>query len=330
MSETALADRVRGCLFGAFIADALAMPVHYYYETDKLRRDYGRVEEYVAPKNPHADSFMGEATYKAPNPRGEILHDQAKYWGQDGIHYHQLLQPGENTLNLQLARGVWDGLREDIDYDVDLQVERYIKFMTTPGRHRDTYIDGCHQHFFTQYANGRQPLHCGHEDRHIGGLAALVPIVAHFHDNPEAARVATRQHLYLTHLGEPVRQAATFLVNLLLGLFAGCAIDEVLYGELEANPLLQHPLAGWLEESDEAVVGGRFKTSCYVEHAIPCVAWLALKYANDPREGLVANTNLGGDNCYRGAVLGAILGASQGMNAWPESWVRGLVSPPAI
>jgi len=328
MTDVPLSERREGCLLGTFIADALAMPVHWYYETEKLKQDYGEVTGYLAPRNPHPDSFMEAATYKAPNPRGEILHDQAPYWGRAGVHYHQFLQPGENTLNLQLAREVWVGLREDLEYDVDVQVQRYIAFMTTPGRHRDTYIEACHRHFFTQYAQGRHPLHCGHEDRHVGGLAAVIPIIVHFNDNPDAARAAVLQHLYLTHLGLPIKQAAVFLVNCLLGLFAGRSLAEVIQGELEANPLLQHPLAGWLDQPDREVVGGRFKTSYDVEHAIPCVAWLALKYADRPEQALIANTNLGGDNCHRGALLGALLGAAHGRNAWPGRWVTGLVQPP--
>ena len=37
---------------------------------------------------------------------------------------------------------------------------------------------------------------------------------------------------------------------------------------------------------------------------------LAYKYLGNPAAALVANANLGGDNCHRGSLLGAILGAS--------------------
>jgi ADP-ribosyl-[dinitrogen reductase] hydrolase len=40
----------------------------------------------------------------------------------------------------------------------------------------------------------------------------------------------------------------------------------------------------------------------------------------------VANTNVGGDNCHRGAVLGAILGAALGYAAIPERWIQGLTA----
>jgi ADP-ribosylglycohydrolase len=58
------------------------------------------------------------------------------------------------------------------------------------------------------------------------------------------------------------------------------------------------------------------------------VIYLALKYHDDPEGGLIANTNLGGDNAYRGAVLGALLGAANGIEALPERWIKGLRHPP--
>ena len=43
---------------------------------------------------------------------------------------------------------------------------------------------------------------------------------------------------------------------------------------------------------------------------------------------MVVNTNLGGDNCHRGVVLGALLGALYREDFWPRRWVAGLVKPP--
>jgi ADP-ribosylglycohydrolase len=54
--------------------------------------------------------------------------------------------------------------------------------------------------------------------------------------------------------------------------------------------------------------------------------YLAARYTDDFEAALVANTNAGGDNCHRGAVLGALLGAALGYQAIPERWIRGLRS----
>jgi len=131
--------------------DALAMPVHWYYDRAALIRDYGVVRDYAAPKNPHADSILWRSEYTPLNERGDILHNQAKYWGQRGIHYHQFLRAGENTLNLQLANVLIGSLIAKHGYDADDYLQRYIEFMLTPGRHRDTYVEEYHRKFFTAF-----------------------------------------------------------------------------------------------------------------------------------------------------------------------------------
>ena len=56
-------------------------------------------------------------------------------------------------------------------YDAEDYLQRYIDFMLTPGRHRDTYVEECHRKIFTAYARGTNPRQCGGNDIHIGGLA---------------------------------------------------------------------------------------------------------------------------------------------------------------
>ena len=97
-------ERAVGALWGLFIGDALAMPVHWYYDRQALSRDYGEVRDFMAPRHPHPDSILHRSHYTPANADADILHDQARYWGQPGIHYHQHLAAGENTLNLQLVR----------------------------------------------------------------------------------------------------------------------------------------------------------------------------------------------------------------------------------
>jgi len=106
------ASRSRGALYGLYIADSLAMPVHWYYDRKARFRDYGWIADYLTPKNPHSDSILWRS-YTAPNRKGEILHDQARHWGKKGVHYHQFLQAGENTLNLQLCSLLIESLNEN-------------------------------------------------------------------------------------------------------------------------------------------------------------------------------------------------------------------------
>jgi ADP-ribosylglycohydrolase len=84
---------------GALAADALAMPVHWYYDREALRRDYGTVDRFMAPRNPHPGSILWRSSHEPLNERGDILREQARFWGQREVHYHQFLAAGENTLN---------------------------------------------------------------------------------------------------------------------------------------------------------------------------------------------------------------------------------------
>jgi ADP-ribosylglycohydrolase len=323
-------SRCRGALYGLYIGDALAMPVHWYYDREALKRDYGVVKDYVAPKSPHPDSILWRSSYRPVNEKGEILHDQAQYWGRRGIHYHQFLKAGENTLNLKLCSQLIQSLEERGTYDPDDYLKRYISFMTTPGSHRDTYFEEYHRHFFSCYAAGTSPKKCGVKEKHIGGLVGVVPIVVFYKNKPDEAREAALLHLSLTHLGPRMEAAASFLIGVLLDLLAGAPLKEALIAHSKNGKalFLEHPYSKWDGEPDARVVGGRFSSACYVEDSVPSVIYLAFKYHRDPEKALVANTNLGGDNAYRGAVLGALLGAGHGLHGFPDRWIKGLLAPP--
>ena len=101
-------------------------------------------------------------------------------------------------------------------------------------------------------------------------------------------------------------------------------------GARSDNRLLQHDFEGWERLDDLEVIGRILSPACYVDDSVPATLYLARKYADRPEDGLVANTMVGGDNCYRGAVLGALLGAASGVAGWPERWRRGLRYQPAL
>jgi len=308
------------------------MPVHWYYDRLALQRDYGYVTDYLAPKNPHPDSILWRSAYEPLNEKGEILHDQARYWGRRGIHYHQFLGAGENTLNVKLCALLMESLNNNRGYEADDYLARYIAYMTTPGNHRDTYVEEYHRHFFIHYAQGLPPRKCGVQEKHIGGLVGLLPIIVYFKDDPEKARASAQEHLSLTHLGSKMEMAASLVIDLFLEVLGGEPLKEVLTRGIQrqASPFLRHPFLKWLPDADDLVIGQRLSPACYVEESIPSVVYLALKYPQDPEKALIVNTNLGGDNAYRGAVLGALLGAANGLEALPERWVKGLVDPPPI
>ena len=163
---------------GSLIADALAMPVHWYYNRQALDRDYPDLTVFTSPLKLHPDSILWRSQYSCLNEKGNILHDQACFWGQPDIHYHQNLLAGENTANYKLARLLYAQVTEAGGYSENAWLELYIEKMLTPGWHRDTYLEEYHRGFFTRYSQGKDPRKCGIKDEHIGGLATVPALVA--------------------------------------------------------------------------------------------------------------------------------------------------------
>jgi ADP-ribosylglycohydrolase len=306
-------------LLGSLAADAVAMPVHWYYDRVALERDYGTITHYLAPKNPHPDSILWRSSYRPLNAKGEILHDQAMYWGRRGIHYHQFLKAGENTLNLQLGRLLYDQTLRLGQYDADAWLDTYIAFMLTPGRHRDTYVEEYHRHFFTNYARGCKPSACGAQDVHIGGLAQVPALFDSLDVAPKQLRQVVQEHVALTHQDKDVLRAADAFVRILIAVREGKPLREAI---LEEAPdwISSAKISRWIKEPDQIVIGHRLSPACYIPDAFPAALYLAWKYANDFSAGICANAQVGGDSCHRGAVVGALLGAANGI---PSRWIEG-------
>jgi ADP-ribosylglycohydrolase len=278
------------------------------------------VRDYLPPRNPHPGSILWRSEYTALNARGEILHDQAEYWGRRDIHYHQFLRAGENTLNLQLAKVLMESLVARGSYEPDGYLQRYTEFMLTPGQHRDTYVEECHRKFFTAYARGTAPRKCAGSDIHIGGLAHVGILCAFLASDTKAARAAVREHITLTHRSDEVLAAGDALAQILCDTAAGGDLRTAIF-QHGADWFSKRKAEQWSREPDEVVIGHRVSPACYIADAFPASLYLAWKYAGDFESGVIANANVGGDNCHRGAVVGALLGAAVGESGIPPRFI---------
>ncbi|MEM9158048.1 MAG: ADP-ribosylglycohydrolase family protein [Verrucomicrobiota bacterium] len=328
-NEIGIAERAEGMLWGLFIGDALAMPTHWYYDQEQLKADYGEVTDYKAPVNPHPGSILWRSRYSPPAPRADILHDQAKYWGQEDIHYHQFLEAGENTLNAQLCRLLWGVLNDECGWNAEAFFSAYIQFMTTPGMHRDTYVEEAHRVFFRNYGFGKDPSNCAEAEKHVGGLGFLFPVLAYYLERYRLGKVLALKQLELTHGGRLMAEASSILFDVLEGILQGSRPSEAVEAVVatQRSFLLKGSWQKWLHQETRYCMGRAIGTVCYVEYAIPAILYLLWKYGDDPERALIENTMSGGDNCHRGMVLGAILGAAYGVDAFPERWRAELKEP---
>ncbi|UCX04065.1 ADP-ribosylglycohydrolase family protein [Shewanella glacialimarina] len=352
--------RVTWALKTSFIADALAMPVHWYYQPIEIERAFtGGIQRFEAAPEFHPSSIMslhskhkggrqsndrsskGHAAHdQPPQVIGDIiLKDKAQFWDKPNVHYHQGMLAGENTLNAHCARVLMRTLAHSPQrYDRQAFVNAYIDFMTmTPATHPDTYAESYHRGFFANLAQGRKPENCGmitHDTASIGALVTIAPLVfsERLKGISEAEiKITCRAHLALTHPDESLMQVCDSYVQLLCGLLDGPdeAGAEALLLEASIG-LTSTNLASLLKRNmpDNQVVGQVFSRACYISDSWPIVLYLACKYQHDPWQALRVNTNLGGDNVHRGIVLGTLLGLQSDTVA--TSWFEQLVDQKLI
>ena len=89
MREPDRRERLRGALWGMFVGDALAMPVHWYYDVTALQRDFDTVRDYQSPHEFHPSSIMSLASTGAAGRGGQegevvgsiILHGKKQVTG---------------------------------------------------------------------------------------------------------------------------------------------------------------------------------------------------------------------------------------------------------
>jgi ADP-ribosyl-[dinitrogen reductase] hydrolase len=320
-------DRARAAFLGSLIADAISLPVHWYYDRAALDRDYPELLEpaerlrYLPPRSPHPDSILWRSSYVAAGPQFDLLGDQARFWGRRGVHYHQQLPAGGSTVNFQLASELYGLLRRDRDYDPERWLDHYVAFMRQPARHGDTYVEEYHRHFFTNLAAGRKPINCGVSDVHIGGLAHVPAIVAGLGPRHPDLRRVVRVHVSLTHKDDDVLAAADAFVRVLVRLTLPDRPAEDLRTvvlEEASDWVSAAKLADWNRRGDatagacpdRGVVGSVLSPACYIDEAFPAALFLACSHPHDFAAGIRANALCGGDNCHRGAVVGALLGAT--------------------
>jgi ADP-ribosylglycohydrolase len=330
------------------------MPVHWYYNTADIERAFpGGIKDLEAAPEFHPSSIMSLHSTRRGGRSGQdrgqpdspeiigsvILKGRRHLWGQANRHYHHGMQAGDNTLNAHCARVLMRSIIENAGrYSRDNFLQSYIEFMTAdPPLHRDTYAESYHRGFFANLVAGKPPHECGartHDTPSMGGLVTIGPLAISelLHGTALATVQATcREHLFLTHPDETLGRICDGYVALVAGLLLREADESPDRHLLEAaRTTMGIDLAQMAERArtDREIVGGRYSTACYISDSWPSLLFLAFKYRNDLEAALLANTNLGGENAHRGAVLGGIVGLSCGNTV--DDWFERLVDHQAI
>lgn len=268
-----------------------------------------------------------------------ILKGKRKFWGVQNQHYHQGMKAGENTLNAHCVRVVMRSLSQNKHvYSKEIFLENYINLLTADKpKHPDTYAESYHRGFFAKLEEGLPREKCGattHDTASVGGLVMLAPLVFRGFLNAlsvDEIKQQCREHLWLTHPDESLAKIAEDYAELLISLLARRDSEdakEIIAEAARKSINLNLKELSKKNYSDFEIVGGMFSSACYITGSWPSVLYFAYKYCSGVEQALIANTNVGGDNVHRGAVLGAILGLACDKNA--EEWYAALTESEAL
>ena len=327
-------NRKKAALIGLFIADAVAMPVHWMYDLYQLKADYGVIRGYVKPKDEFRGSIMnlsntggGGRGSDEKSIIGDVInHGKKQYWRKGGnFHYHMGLQAGENTLEAQLTRLLVRSVASHAgQFDAPAFLAEYVIFMRTPGSHNDTYASTAHRMFFQNLVeNGLPPARCAANDGHntdaIDALTLTVPIIVRYAGDAAVSREAlygmVNACVALTRDSPAMQRYAQAWTDLLCDVLNGRDLREAI--EAIGNKYFGGSVRAMVEQSRKDPM-----VACYIESSFPALLHFAYKYADSVEACLLANANAGGENVARGSLLGAIMGAHKGMPGISEpAWM---------
>jgi len=332
-AEISLQDRIKGSLIGFFSGDALAMPVHWYYDVRQLFHDFpGGIRKYESPKSSFPGSIMNLSNTGGGgrgNDSGDIvgdviLHGKKKFWLRGGnFHYHHGMMPGENTLDALVTRLLVQSIIRKGMFDPDDFRNSYISFMTTPDSHNDIYAGTCHRMFFANWKNGVDPEQCPGNDGHnvdaIDALMIVPPItIAHVFSSKEVRYEAVKKSIQVTRKTSAVLEQAYIYSDMLTSLLTeNTSIRDVASVAASAIGI---DIASEVARSRKDPM-----TACYIDSSFPAMLFFAYKYGDNVEAMLLASTNAGGENVARGSLLGALAGAWIGYSSFPAHLRDGLV-----
>ncbi|KAM6945333.1 uncharacterized protein FYW47_017627 [Aplochiton taeniatus] len=281
------------------------------------------------------------------------------------VHYHQGMQAGDNTLNAICSLRVAQILTGANFTNVSCPEARaavladYVSFMTTPGTHKDTYAESFHRSFFSDWQDSRptspgkilefaekrykQKLNVTYPDSQldaIGCLPMTIPFVLlSASANEEQAVSAAVEFVRLTHPHPKVDKYVALYARALHATLNGASLRQQAETALKSPTLdawdtcqqYMQRAARYPADSAERLKVNQnaieyLGLACYTKGALSSMFYLAHEYHDDPRRGILANTNSGGENCNRGAALGALLGARAAYTggAVPQEWKDGM------
>ncbi|MGC8638866.1 MAG: ADP-ribosylglycohydrolase family protein [Isosphaeraceae bacterium] len=334
MPHSSRIDRVRGCLLGMAVGDALGAPLEGL-TSQQITTHYGRITNYV---------------------------DGVKAWKRKPYRWRLRGLYSDDT---QQALALCDVLLDSQRMDPDRLAEIYLALATPKGSFLGAHR-GAGRSFrqvLTQLERGVPPRWSGQKTAGIGAAMRIAPVPLYHGDDRDAIFDSVMSSSIMTH--RDIRSISGALVvahairhllagkprqpSLLFRIAADVALDErrivpeygdvVISTDLHAMALpravahvesvleLPRPRvhAALIEEANRrgAFPSCKGATMGFPPACIPTCLYYLLT-TDSFEEAVTDIVNLGGDTDTAGAILGALAGASYGIEGIPRRWLDGL------
>jgi len=287
-------SKARAMLMAAFAADALAMPVHWVYDTSKLAKEFGRVDHFLEP--PKGSYHFGKTS-------GQFT------------HY------GDQMLVLLESVAACRGFHLD-----DFARRWRELFADYRG-----YVDKATKATLENLARGASPVEAGSSSNDLAGASRMVPLVLCYQDDLDALIEAAQLQTRMTHNHPEVIASAKFFAQVLLMTLHGHSPSDAME-KVGADIEMGSPLKTWLETArehgpqDSVSAIAELGQTCHAPHAFRAVVQLLIRHEGNLVEALVENVMAGGDSAARGILVAAVLAAHHGWDAIPGKWIAELTS----
>lgn len=280
--------KAQAAIRAAFVADALALGVHWVYDTGQIAGRYGRVTGLRKPEI---------AAYHATKDRGDLT------------HY------GDQTLVLLESVAACRGFDA-----ADFAARWQALFDGYTG-----YVDGATRTTLANLNRGVATQQAGSGSTDLGGAARIAPLLLFHGETPEVLIGAAKAQTALTHNSAPVIAAAAFFARLVGDVLGGTGpLDalEAAIADSATDPGVRDLAARGLASRTSATVAAvaGFGQMCDAAAALPATVHLIARYPDNLENALVENVMAGGDSAARGMLAAMVLGAALGGDAIPGSW----------
>ncbi len=334
MLETSRIDRIRGCLLGLAVGDALGAPLEGL-SAQQVATHYGKVKNYV---------------------------DGVQAWKRKPYRWRL---PGLYSDDTQQALAICDVLLDRGGVDQEALASRYLALADAEGAFLGAHrgIGRSFRHVVADLRRGTSPRWTGQTRAGIGAAMRIGP-VGLFHDDPAELLVPVMEASVTTH--RDVRSLAGALAvahgvrrlaageprdgGLPLWLAADVARDEARMADAgyadvvtaadrhggavpralaHVETLLEQPrdraFGALVEEANRHGAEPECKgpTMGFPPACVPTCLYV-LMTTDSFEEAMVEIVNLGGDADTAGAILGALAGAHHGVDEIPRRWLDGL------